>query len=593
MTALDDAFETDDPSDSDPLVDPELGARLDRLRAMRSAWGVLAPATVKDRVDEIAEAGRALTEKLTRISRTRSDVSDAALVSIDERLGRFEAEIRRVATELSVAQLRSTLPALRSTDRRGLLDLLDVLIGEAPHQPDAISSRLGAIDYLVTLLSTRADGRVSADPVTLTPRLHALSQSAEADDELRQAEVEAEFFAAATMDAEDLREELKLRTLRHRKTELGLTYFASRVLRAIVTYNSALMERVTSEILDASDWGIVENASSTAPLDQHGPGSVFESEALRDVAAATRRRASGGEPRPNAVDRIVWALDFDYLTDQEREALRSDGLGHDTDPLGTVILIGLLNRSSAVLAIELQEAGLSPVLLAEAWVDELNAAFQSEINRNIEQDAYRVACALSELKNKFLLAPRDRNRSDECPVESPLPPATTAADDPDPAEPTRTRDQSRDPKPKRENARDLVRDALEQDRRSKTEAAFGFGSIPWAQIGKAATGLALAAAAIFVFVSFQGPDLTRISGDELERLSPFLERGQRDAEGRGEAFVGRIGEAWLTLPAAQQKASAEALVSRLRAKGVRQVMIYDRDDRIRIQALGSQPTRIL
>ena len=38
---------------------------------------------------------------------------------------------------------------------------------------------------------------------------------------------------------------------------------------------------------------------------------------------------------------------------------------------------------------------------------------------------------------------------------------------------------------------------------------------------------------------------------------------------------------------------AEQIIDRLRAAGMQQVMIFDDDDQVRIQALGSQPVRVL
>ena len=67
----------------------------------------------------------------------------------------------------------------------------------------------------------------------------------------------------------------------------------------------------------------------------------------------------------------------------------------------------------------------------------------------------------------------------------------------------------------------------------------------------------------------------------------------RDAAGTGRSFVGEIDEAWLALPRDERVAIAEQIIDRLRAAGMQQVMIFDDDDQVRIQALGSQPVRVL
>jgi hypothetical protein len=43
----------------------------------------------------------------------------------------------------------------------------------------------------------------------------------------------------------------------------------------------------------------------------------------------------------------------------------------------------------------------------------------------------------------------------------------------------------------------------------------------------------------------------------------------------------------------QQEEAAEALVRSLRERGVREIMVYDDHHRLRIQALGSQPARVV
>ena len=72
-----------------------------------------------------------------------------------------------------------------------------------------------------------------------------------------------------------------------RKIELGPLFFEPRVLRAIVTYNAAQLERVTDAILDAGDWGIVEVAADAESASEPSGTPVFESRKLRRIAAGT------------------------------------------------------------------------------------------------------------------------------------------------------------------------------------------------------------------------------------------------------------------------------------------------------------------
>jgi len=562
--------------------DDHIAPRLERMRSLRSAWGVLAPSGLVENADEIGATGRALTDHLSAIVKSHSDVSDTGLAGIDNLLAEFETSIRHVATNVPVSALRSALPGLRGEDRRGLSDLLDLLIGDSYGSQDEIAERIGAIDYLITLLCTHGAerGAVRFDPVTLTERLSALCAQNDTPDDLRLADVEGEFFAAANLDTEELREEHRQRTLRGRKVEIGALYFAPRVLRAIVTYNAALLARVADELLESADWGTIDDVPSAAAE----AASVFDSKSLRALATAVHRRLREEAQQPTPIDRIAWALDVDYLAPNERKALESDGLATPDDPLGTVVLIGLLCRSVAVLSIDLQDAGLPPDQLTGPWVDELNTLFQEEINRYISDDAYKVACALSELKNKFLLEPlADHLRGERA--------AERAAKLPPPRPSASPREESAAEQPKRENARELVREALTADD-EKTDAGFDFMAVPWASIGQGIVLAATLLAGVWYFAR-QDVDLNRMNASQLAQLSPYLEAGKRDGEGAGRSFVGEIADTWLTLPSDEREMMAEELVDRLRAQGMQQVMIYDADRRVRIQALGSQPIRVL
>ncbi len=126
-------------ADSGASAADELSPRLDRLDALHSAWRVLA--ADDDDCAEIAETGRALSAYLTKIAESRSDVMPSALRNIDALLSEFEASIRQDALRRPISSLRSTLPRTLECDRRGLLDLLDVLIGDDPYGLSSIDER--------------------------------------------------------------------------------------------------------------------------------------------------------------------------------------------------------------------------------------------------------------------------------------------------------------------------------------------------------------------------------------------------------------------------------------------------------------------
>jgi hypothetical protein len=319
----------------------------------------------------------------------------AALSALDARLDELEGEMRELAFRLPVNQLRSTLPERAGVDRRALLDLL---LGAEIAGLEGTSERIPTFDYLITLLCAGGDpGAPLQDPVTLTPRLHGLCQQSDVDYDPRLPELEAEFYAASDMHEGELRQETQLRTLRHRKMDLGSSFFAPRALRAIMTYNAAL-----------------------------------------------RRRTADAPPAHDATDRIAWCLDLTSLRPAERTALLSPATGRRENLEGTTVLVGLLCRSAVVLEEEFPAIGISGERLAGAWIEELGDALQQEVNQHLVDHRYDDARILSELKS-MLLAPKAGVRRERNPR-----PASA------PAEPRDRLDREA-----RKQAKEITQDALE------------------------------------------------------------------------------------------------------------------------------------
>ena len=102
----------------EPIRDELLAPRQGRLRGLRSAWSVLAPAGLVDDADEIGATGRALTGHLSTIAESHSDVSPAALAGIDNLLAFYarvlflegRTERAREVAELALAQNEGNRP---------------------------------------------------------------------------------------------------------------------------------------------------------------------------------------------------------------------------------------------------------------------------------------------------------------------------------------------------------------------------------------------------------------------------------------------------------------------------------------------------
>lgn len=561
-------------------IGADLRPRLERLNALRSAWSVLAPSGLSDIAAEIAETGRAVTDHFVKLTRAQDQLDPQRLVDLDALIDEFDMSMRLTASRAPIPRLRSTLPDFLVNHRRGLLDLLDVFIGNELEADRSSDGRIYAIDYMITLLCTAdpATGSViQHDPVTLTPRLNALCEHSDATNDPALADAAATFFGAANMDADNLREEIQQRTLRTHKAELGGGFFSSNVLRAIVTYNAALIERVSDEIVDTGNDAVAKSRNR-----HRAPGSVYDSKPLRAIARAISRRIEGERPRPEPVDRIAWALDLDSLDRIERRALENEAVCTRENVIGTAIIVGLISRSLAVLSMDVQEAGMSPDEISDDWIAELDAELQTAINETIADDNYKASCVLSDLKQKFLCAPiaeaAEENRLTESIESSEGDPLAWG-------QPTGSRD----------SARELVRNALDEAHEPITPQSrrtYAWDDIPWKGVGWSAV-LAMLAAAVLFFGLQHDRDLERWSRDELASVSPYLDHGRRNGAGLGPAFIGEIDDDWLTLSVAARKASAEDLVFRLKKIGIQQIMIYDGERTLRIQSIGTQPVRVL
>lgn len=545
-----------------------LRRRWERYRVLCSAWDVLATSAGSAEQQRIADTRRSLDDTLAKLAKQHPKAGERRFEKLDPRLDSFEHEMRSIAEKVPVAQLRSSLPERVVEDRRGVLALLDLLLGAETLRLEGTAARIGAIDYLITLLCTTSessDAVFPQDPVTLTPQLTSLCAQPDRDRDPRLPEIEAEFFAAADRYGTEVGSSDRLHELTRRKMELGSSYFAPGVLRSIVAYNATLSRHRAQE---------VESSKSPAAADRK-PNGVFESPAICELARALRRRATGGAPHSTAIDRIAWCLDLSYLNRTESAALLAASVGLREDLEGTTILVGLLSRSAVVLEDELPAIGISAQQLSAVWVPELDAALKQASQEQITGDSYRKACHLSEMRNKFLCTP--------------IVPVHHARLQRAPAPPAK-----RDAIHTKRTARKIVREALEAKTARPAVGLAAWRTWPWARLARVAGAAAVAAVCGLVIASLRpAAGIEPFSREELQQVSPLLAGGGRSGQGVGPAFVGTLDERWSALAADEQHRAAASLVAGLRARGVSQVMVYDAARGLRIQALGANPVRVV
>lgn len=553
---------------NDKRRDYVLRACFTRHRALESAWKVVSLFGLSSEDHYVYTTSRALRDELVRLTSVDSSQREpAAIEKIHDCIKSLEVELRSIVREISLERMRSTLPAQIQEDKRSVVDLLDLMLGSGSESDHDSGGRLATLDYVVTALCTDAGQANSIqDPLTLSPRLYGMCEIASEVDEPRIAEVTSEFLQASN-DAKSI-------NLSQRKAELGELLFVPEVLRAVVAYNVALW--------DECDPGAATDDDCRAEIeledsDHADPTTIFVTSALPKLGEALRRRGQG-EPRTNgAVDRVAWHMDLDFPTPEERVALLSPLVGRRSELVGTTVLIGLLCQSANVLADELELIGINVNLLTGDWTRDLNDLLKKESARLIVSNKYDEACALSDLRTKYLFS----SVSD---VQRTTRPARAAAKSNEGFAQVR------------EQATELasaaaVTTAAPAPRRSEDDRS---AMRRRAMLHAGSTALAIAAVAGMLFTIFVVPDgLQQFDRIELAQVSPYLTSGRRSSAAAGASFVGVVHPEWSQLEPEVQQVLAEEMVDVLRLGGMRQIMVYDVADALRIQALGSQPPHLL
>ncbi len=414
----------------------QLKARLQRLELLRGAARAITPSipgqpgTTPFVGAELGETLGELMEKLVDVEGIDPAQALAAKRAVAQELAAVDAELmvrgeelRELTDQIPLVQLRASLPTVARRRRFDVVSLLDLLIQDQAR----IFERMVPFDYLITMLATEEhDGKrwVANDPVGLTPRLRFLCDRAQSMYGDEAVGVEQEFFAAAAPYGSHGDLNGLIARMRKRKNGLGHLIFVPGVLRAIITYNVAISNLIEEEMLLAkrdSDHEILgweefaerefgfadvsERAADwagTPDADAANAGSVFESPGVVEVVKAMI--AAGGRPSRgvSAAERVAARMDFTQLGDAVREQLSQIDAGREEQIVGLSIAVGLMIRSALESSLDLRELGIAPDRLQEDWVQELDGALDELVSEKIAADEPEVACALSEIKTRFL-----------------------------------------------------------------------------------------------------------------------------------------------------------------------------------------------
>lgn len=580
-------------------TEPEAGARIvrqdfalrsrfDRQRVLTQAWQVLGELELVSNDHPLVATAQAIDSELEALKKIPQDQrDDTRLEKIDAAHAAIEAEMREFAADVSKEALHRTLPELVRSDRSAVLDFLDLLLALEEDERDRSATRASTTGYVIALLCMdEGEQSGTIDPISLSPRLFYLCERAGDEAPPNASEVATALLSALDHLDRGAREVDAVDILQQYRREIGAHFFVPELLRAFVAYRSA-------ELMRASPHHASTRSNTTdaqAGRSNEGPASPFDTPVVGKLAAALRRRMAGEDPELSSIDRVAWCIDLDFPSAEERKALQSPAIGSREDIPGTTMLVGLLCRSAEVIADELEPIGVSFDQLTEDWVKELNGALKKQSDQLLASD-YKRACALSELRTKFLLtALSDASREQR--VREPQAPRPASADDVE---------ERRD---FRKEARALASKAVEKpgdaaESREEAKGGGGLRRIIQSYPREIRIKMAAAAAMVALFLGFllvttwPTGELQRLDAAWLSSVSPHLVAGKRNGAGTGEAFVGEVGASWRALAASDQESVALTIVEGIQATGLRNVMVYDDLGELRIQALGESGARVV
>jgi hypothetical protein len=523
--------------------------RIERFARLRAALRALAPSIHFSDREGLDEAFSELRGWLRRATSLAADAPDALpnlLARIDSNLDVLRGELFAHLRRLSLAQLRSTLPAHRAAHPEEVLALLDeCLFGY--DGPDSAA----VLDYLITLLATESAGgrkHLACDPAELSAALAAHCAAAAAASGPESAELAHAFETA--------REELergepvvpiasRVRTI---KRDHSSRIFAPEVLRALVAYNVAASNRIDDleeleRDLDLAVVRAIERSPrrvepATPPAPAPDQGSPFESPGLLALARALEQRLAGTDPGPGPAAEIAALLDTGKLAKLELDALRES---KEKPALRLAVVLGLVGRRVESVGGRLASLGIDVEIARSRWVPEISGHLSVAMQALVASDRYDDARKLADARNRFLSA---WGEGATMPQSGAGPAAYS---------PARPRPAAR--------------------ARSAPPAA-GRRAVARASLYAAALAIAVSLAG-FRLWSRGGGNVDFYTSEQLAAISPHLETGYRDGLGLGKTFIGTVRDDFGRLPRPKREGVSTDVARSLESLGVREVFLFD------------------
>jgi hypothetical protein len=580
--------------------------RMKRFARIRAAERVL-PSAATNPMGLAEDRVAALRSKLTELgsNQTPSDEGVAeAFIEIDAELDLMARAVLARCDGVDFSLLRSTVLRALTNHRGEVLSLLEVLLEDRAH----ILARLPKIEYLITILSTEEveDRRaIVHDPVSLSPFLVDFDEPV--SDPALMDSIAMELYQAANagVSGTSLND---LRQLRHRKAQLGLQTLNANMLRAVVTYNARIFNRMEDSVaasrasdadiesllgvgfdvavdgVESAEVGVLSEDDEIWNAIGRRPDarSVFDSNAVERVIEASRRRLKGVPIGSCSSERVALTLDMSLLEPVETDALAALEPDEEQSILAHTAVIGLVLRDLGAVRSDLIDLGVDIEELTSAWITELGEVFTRLVAEKLADGTqYAAASVLSGIKTKHLLAPLAALKN----AAGRHAPQVQAEEDSSAADLKRLAREAL----LNGNVRSNSKDGAQQGLRARLEA--------WSNEHRFGTIAAMVPLVLIIFlagantIGTEPSTVEVLESQALTSISPLLESAYRSEHGHGPLLVGRIDDTFARLGSKRQVEIARRMKESWEKLGVREAMVYDGRNRLQIHFTGGQLRR--
>ena len=553
------------PEGAEPLLTVyEIRKRVQRFASLRAAQRALNRSLHPSELALANQQGRQILIELQALSSRaeeaecsprseREKASDREdLLRMDLLLHDISLRTRELLESLEISHLRSTaslIAAQHPDEIRGLIDLL--LEGDLEDDKN-----LRTIEYLITVLSSdERDGRriLVREPSEVSPQLRKIAQRQLADGDAEYLVAEKTFDNTMSLAHADPDIGATRDRIRRYKENLGSRVLHPRILKAAVSYNVSMWNRVAGlvdggrsidcladDLLGSEPAG--EGLDSIAPPPSPPPAEnapdVLASKGFDRIVGALRDRLDRQPVSDDLARSIIAAYELDSLDDAEREAFAAEG--EIAQLTRKAVALGLTIRHEAQVDDLLHALRVDPAQLRTAGVNRLKHEMSELARELFARGRHDEAFRLSEVKTRNL-------------------PAVAAASAP----------------------------AAGRSRGRGGIFHFDWG-LPAGQARAALLLLMLPLIAALVWSSGKGVSLIR--AEDLSNISPFLESGYRTQHGERTEFVGRLNRGWDYLGRSERLRVTAEIGLAFKSQGVQHVVLQDRWEIVQARYADGSPT---